>query len=428
MCDSKFIRKCYRRFCFLKRYIKKKFLDSQTIIILFGIFGLFNYPFFYFYWKTHHSSSYDDSKLRILATLLCLLLALKNYWPHIFKPILPFFWYASVTFCIPFYATYVVLQDPTSSGWALNIFLGLFWLIILLDWVSFSLVVVCGSLLACLAHMRQGNILIFPNNIKENAANIFWVLAIYLIFLHRKDHIAKKKLQGMKALAGSIAHEMRTPLFALNAMAYRLKTHLPTVIHDFKQTKAFLTEQKPIKLIEDIPNTMEETIKASFNIIDILLMNLREGEESHSQEICSLNMCVEKALKDYHLSDEEENLIVWQKDFDFNFKENPLLIKHILFNLLKNALYFVKYANKGKIYINTSSHKHYNSLHFKDTGKGIPASILPYIFERFYSKTSHGTGIGLAFCKRVMEELGGKITCTSMEDEYVEFILDFPKI
>ena len=42
-------------------------------------------------------------------------------------------------------------------------------------------------------------------------------------------------------------------------------------------------------------------------------------------------------------------------------------------------------------------------LYFKDYGTGIPKENLPYIFDRFYTGSKTGTGIGLAFCKMVME-------------------------
>jgi len=102
-------------------------------------------------------------------------------------------------------------------------------------------------------------------------------------------------------------------------------------------------------------------------------------------------------------------------------------MRHVLFNLLKNALYYIEAANKGEIYIRAEKTPDANILHFKDTGKGMASSMMPYVFERFYSKTQHGTGIGLAFCKSVIESFGGKISCESVEGEHTTFILEFPK-
>jgi signal transduction histidine kinase len=63
-----------------------------------------------------------------------------------------------------------------------------------------------------------------------------------------------------------------------------------------------------------------------------------------------------------------------------------------------------------------------------DTGSGIPQQALPHIFAPFFStkRTSGGAGMGLTFCKRVMEAFGGSIRCESAEGEYTTFALEFP--
>jgi len=109
------------------------------------------------------------------------------------------------------------------------------------------------------------------------------------------------------------------------------------------------------------------------------------------------------------------------------FTGNQLLTIHIIFNLLKNALYYIKSVGKGEIYIWLELGEEMNKLCFKDTAKGISSNELPHVFERFYSNTQGGSGIGLAFCKMTMEQFGGDIHCESVEGDYAEFVLSFPK-
>jgi signal transduction histidine kinase len=55
----------------------------------------------------------------------------------------------------------------------------------------------------------------------------------------------------------------------------------------------------------------------------------------------------------------------------------------------------------------------------KDTGVGIPAEEIPFIFERFYrvdksrSRAERGTGLGLAISQHIAEAHGGKIEVES---------------
>ena len=106
---------------------------------------------------------------------------------------------------------------------------------------------------------------------------------------------------------------------------------------------------------------------------------------------------------------------------DFVFLGSMNFMMHVYFNLLKNALFYIKRAGKGEIYITVRK----NEVVFRDTGPGIPSEYLPQIFDRFHSKREGGTGLGLAFCQLVMDSFDGTITCDSVEGEYTEFRLMF---
>jgi hypothetical protein len=59
---------------------------------------------------------------------------------------------------------------------------------------------------------------------------------------------------------------------------------------------------------------------------------------------------------------------------------------------------------------------------------GISSSQLARLFKHFYTTTFMGTGIGLSFCKLVMNRFGGNIRCESIEGQYTKFILSFPVV
>ena len=55
----------------------------------------------------------------------------------------------------------------------------------------------------------------------------------------------------------------------------------------------------------------------------------------------------------------------------------------------------------------------------QDTGTGISEEIRPRLFEPHFSTKSQGMGLGLAICRRVVEDLGGAITTTHAADERI---------
>ena len=95
---------------------------------------------------------------------------------------------------------------------------------------------------------------------------------------------------------------------------------------------------------------------------------------------------------------------------------------------MKNSLYYIKVAGKGEIYIWSEKEQSCNKLYFKDTGKGMTKEMVKQVFDDFFSKTDYGTGIGLSFCKKVIKDMNGKIECSAVEGEYVQFVLTFPKL
>jgi signal transduction histidine kinase len=139
---------------------------------------------------------------------------------------------------------------------------------------------------------------------------------------------------------------------------------------------------------------------------------------------------IDSAIKEYPFYKKEKELVVWDEknNTDFTYLGDALLTKHILFNLIKNALRAIKEAEHGEIYISLYSDNQFNYLIFKDTASGIPAEDLDSVFQQFNSKSKGGSGLGLAFCKMTMQSYGGDITCDSKEGGFTVFTLSFPKL
>lgn len=246
----------------------------------------------------------------------------------------------------------------------------------------------------------------------------------------------KNKLEGMTLISATIAHEMRTPLSGFNIATNSVKGIFPQLKQAYlwaKERGALIDEIKPFYLnyIEETLNTMQKEVQSASTFIDIALMNTNPALDMGYPKILSISDVIDEALSRYPFSGQRD-LVKWQRNAntDFRIKSDELLIVHVLFNLIKNALYYVAKAGRGgdiKIWLEPGSP--YNKLYFKDTGTGIASDVLPHIFDQFFSTTdysAHPAGVGLTFCKKVMESLKGGIACESVQGEYTLFILSFP--
>jgi signal transduction histidine kinase/DNA-binding response OmpR family regulator len=96
---------------------------------------------------------------------------------------------------------------------------------------------------------------------------------------------------------------------------------------------------------------------------------------------------------------------------------DPDAIEKILTNLLSNALKFT--PRGGTVTLAAVSGDERVTITVQDTGSGIPAEHLPFVFERFYQATESnglqepGTGLGLSLVKELVELHGGTIDVSS---------------
>lgn len=248
---------------------------------------------------------------------------------------------------------------------------------------------------------------------------------------------AEERIEAIRLMGMSLAHELRTPLRAISASAVGTNNKLPSLLAIFKiatDQGIEIPEGYPdifpsdITFLEGIFKTIELETEAAFSVIDMLLIkgNLSKIDKTKFTN-CKISTCINNALKRYPFKPGEEKLVEYRGG-DFTYHGDTLLVVHVLFNLIKNALYYVKRARKGSIKIWIDNKEFANILHFKDTGTGISSDNLSHMFEQFFSTESNGTGIGLAFCKLVMQSMDGDIECSSVEGEYTELILTFPKV
>ncbi len=135
---------------------------------------------------------------------------------------------------------------------------------------------------------------------------------------------------------------------------------------------------------------------------------------------------VQQAVEEYSYDPEEaRDRVSVQVREDFTFRGDETAYLFVLFNLIKNALYYVAAYPRTRVTIVVGGQQ----VKVRDTGPGIAPDALAGLFEPFRSVAkSGGTGLGLAYCQRVMRAFGGSIACRSVTGVFTEFAMRFPVV
>ena len=258
-----------------------------------------------------------------------------------------------------------------------------------------------------------------------------------------KRKMAEEEVKrAVMVLAGSIAHDLRTPLFCLPSDNHMLENCLPILLKYYHAAKEAGLEigieptRNVVKWIEEqlpnLPHNNEQIIAGMHTFIDD---NLKAIKVSTSGGLlkedlveCKSYKEIDNALKSYPFKEGEKELIQYDRTYYFNFMGNPILFMRIIFNLLNNSFYQINKNGKGEIFISSEEQPKFNIIRFKDTGGGASSEIAGHIFEGYKTTKEQGTGVGLAFCNLTMRSFGGDMTCHSVDGDYIEFVLTFPKI
>lgn len=257
---------------------------------------------------------------------------------------------------------------------------------------------------------------------------------LYLKAQEEKQILLEKR-EVMYRVASNIAHELRTPLTGIGVSVDAISSDIGDLLetHRLAQNAGLdvphIDADRRGKLSRALAGVGAH-VERAHNIIDMLLVSARSWEED-KLEVLSAADCIRQAVDTYPLAEHQKNVIRLNVEQDFRFLGMRILALHILYNLIKNSLHAIgSEAPQGEISIEVSVPDKQGLLKFRDNGTGISAEEMPFIFNEFFTTKleSSNNGVGLAFCKRTLQQWGASIRCHSAPGEFTEFALTFPVV
>jgi signal transduction histidine kinase/ligand-binding sensor domain-containing protein len=219
------------------------------------------------------------------------------------------------------------------------------------------------------------------------------------------------------AFLANMSHEIRTPMNAIVGFSNLL-------------VSADLTEEKREKYSELIKNNSKLLFVLINDIIDISIIEANQLVLAKSRFNATTIL---KEISNY-FEFENKNRIEFtylnQHDDENLFIHNDAIrFRQVVVNLLSNAF---KYTDSGKVELGYEITNGKVRVFVADTGCGIDTSDKEKVFDHFYKsmkdkmKLYRGTGIGLAICKRLIEQMGGEIWVDSTIDVGSVFSFTLP--
>ncbi len=420
---GKFIRDSFQKGTHYSRYniLAAAFLGAPAHI-----------SFYYLYKHVLHIE-YDNLALRFTAVALCLVGLFKIRFPEFLGKYYAVYWHTMLIFVLPFIITVMLIKNNFNEAW---LYYEVFVIFVLIAFVPniliflFDLFVGIGAAVV-FSLLTPPTVVLDPqfNILAYAVVLVFSIVAGYVFsYSNQKGIVAQEKNTVLEALAGSIAHEMRNPLGQVKYSFESILQELP-VYHRDKIYESITTEGLDRIYLQVAQGQMAVT--RGVQVIEMILDEVKNKKiEKEGLKYLSIRGVTRKALEEYgYDSDSERQKISCDCKDDFLIKADETMYVFVLFNLIMNAFYFIKPYPEARIFLRFEKGNKFNRIYVKDTGPGIPPENIGKLFDAFFTAGKKGgTGLGLAYCKRVMKAFGGDIICNSVHGEYTEFVLSFPVV
>lgn len=212
------------------------------------------------------------------------------------------------------------------------------------------------------------------------------------------------------------SHDLKEPLRMIGSFTQIVQ----------RKTKAFLKPED-----ESFFTYINEGVNRMSNLLDALLQYATVGKFADvEREEVSINAAVRIARTNLKVKIEESNAEITCDEMPVLMSVQTILVQ-LFQNLISNGIKFRKPDTNPIIHVGAEEREKDWIFYVKDNGIGIAEEHLQrvfVIFQRLHTRQQYeGTGIGLAICQKIVQQLGGKIWVESVYGEGSTFFFTLPK-
>ena len=206
-----------------------------------------------------------------------------------------------------------------------------------------------------------------------------------------QDLIKAEKFAVIGELAARLAHDLRNPLSVMKNTMDIISVKQNLKIEERLQyiTRFRRAVQRMAHQIDDVLDFVKKTDMVLQNVSLLSIID------------CSINSILIPS-----------NVRIFKPEKDISIMCDHRKLEAVFSNILLNGIQATN--DNGEVKIRLTDLGHDVQIEFEDTGSGIPADILPKIFDPLFTTKQSGTGLGLSICKNIIEQHKGAITVKSL--------------
>ncbi len=244
---------------------------------------------------------------------------------------------------------------------------------------------------------------------------IYLLLAVIAYLIYRNLYVNERMFKLQYDFINNLTHEFKTPVSVIKIAGNNIRSAKQLSDSERAHYGKILDEEA------DKLNNLMNTL-LSFTQIENKSIKIKR-EEIDLHEFCDKIL----AATTFKYSD---LAIRCEVDVKTTLYNDPILLGSIFQNLIDNAYKYSKRDNKV-LNITIRQTRKQITMQFTDRGIGIAKTELPHIFKKFYRVQNQynqqgSVGLGLAFCKELVNFMGGDISVESELGKGTTFQIAFP--
>ena len=229
----------------------------------------------------------------------------------------------------------------------------------------------------------------------------------------QKENVKSEKFTFLGMHSAEIVHNLKNPLNIAISYTNKLKEQYPK---EDNVKKVYLAVDKMSQIVQSV-------------------LSSNQPELSSNAKQIQLNDVIQSELELLKADDFYKNNVrtILELKYLPTYKGVSGHFTQVISNLLRNALDALLEADDKILSISTESNKREIKIHITDSGFGIPEEMQEFIFDPLFTTKPgggdgllSGSGLGLSFCKKMIEAYNGKLTVNSKENRGSTFTITLP--